>query len=270
MQKFNDLVKNLDLVYWHAGHFGAFFVNLINAANIDNENHFKRFDNREWSLIDYFGFYHYGKDLEFLKQQCHDLYQDDWQSHYFYVLYQLMHVNITQYNDPSEWINIRSITKDDIVNLIDRPVYNVDIRYRLTKCHEDDYFFLNDNLSWRNKSAVLLPENKKWIGDVMLLAKHNFTVSHLEVSLGKTIDYDLIKKKNFKTVDIYSIVFNHDLTTVYENCPKFVLTQKEQNLLDTVKQDSLEILNSLGLDYEFSVNSASDLDALINKIKLKY
>jgi hypothetical protein len=274
MKKISELTKHLDLVFWPGGHFGAFFINLMNASQLtlQDKKYFNRSDkNKEWAVVDYFSAYHYSERLKLhrtLVNQLVDIYGDDWEQHYYYILYQYTYryFTLNQGDFPDE--SIRNLSKEDILNLADAPFLGVSSPLKFTKCHEEDYFYTNDNIPWNNKIAVVLPKNKRWIAEIMLWYKHT-TPLHVVISdLRKKTSYndDQILQKNFKTVNIYDVVFNKDLTSIYNIFPNFNFTKKEERLRNIVNKDSLDILHHYGLDHTYEVNNRWDLEKLIEKM----
>jgi hypothetical protein len=276
MEKIREVTKHLDLIFWPGGHFGAFFINLINASVLMPQDKEKKYfvrlsKKKEWSIIDYFSAYHYSDKLNLhrnLVKQLVDIYGDNWQPHYYYILYQYTYRYFTLNHGTCPDESILTLTKEDILKLADAPFLGVDSKLKFTKCHEHEYFYLNDNLSWNNKIAVMLPKNKRWIAEIMLGYKHT-TPLHIVISdLRKKTSYndDQILQKKFKTVNMYDVVFNKDLTSIYNIFPNFNFSNIEEKLWNAVNEDSIEILQQYGLEHTYEVNNQWELEKLVEKI----
>jgi hypothetical protein len=279
MEKIREVTKHLDLIFWTGGHFGAFFINLVNASQLTPQDHEKSFfvrlyKNKEWSMVDYFSGYHYSRELKIndtLITQLKDIYGDKWYLHYYYILYQYSYryliLNEGEFPDKS----IETLTKEEILELATAPFLGVKPTLRFTKCHDRDYLYKDDSLEWNSKIAVMLPKNKFWLGEIMLGYKHkvplHIIIRGLKNKFNELYRYDEVEQKKFKTVNMYDVIFNKDLTSIYDNFPSFNFTGLENKLWEIVNKDSLEILEHYGLDHTHEVNNYWDLEKLIAKMK---
>jgi len=279
MEKFREVTKHLDLVFWVGGHFGAFFINLINSSQLTDQDRERPFfvrlrKNREWSMIDYFSGYHYSNKLNLdstIINQLMTIYGNKWYLHYYYILYQYSHryfsCNMGDFPDKS----IETLTKEEIFELTSTPFFGVKPTLRFTKCHDRDWLYKDDSLKWNTKTAIILPKSKFWIGEIMLGYKHkaplHVVIRGLKNKFNQLSIHDELEKKNFKKINMYEVVFNKELTTVYDNFPDFNFTGLEKKLWKFVNKDSNKILEHYGVDHTLEINNSWELEKLIEKLK---
>lgn len=199
------------------------------------------------------------------------------------ILIRLLEVKIaatTCYLDELQKLNdIYKFFQTLNLDVIDRTVLstaNIET-WQHVKTHKDWIFFEDNSIKWLAKLNIAFPEEKIWIPRLLCFYKKieqwrtQTDTATTQTIINRVANFNLqtpadeylyenniIQKNNFKTVDIYNLVFNQNLNEVIEIFPNFEFQQNHRFLLDVAKNDQLHILKLFDLDPAMNLKLSDD------------
>lgn len=140
-----------------------------------------------------------------------------------------------------------------------------EIHFPFVKNHPtmQDYFA---NFDYKNKIHCMFPAGKKWISEVLMLYKHhlytlfqntkpyyNYSIEPLKFLLNEKAKATRVPAEDnlsgHQSVDMYKLVFEKDISALYNVYPNYQPTDFQYQLLELAHTTSMTVLNDLGLSH---------------------
>lgn len=282
-----DILNYFTPIIWEAGHMGSFLENFLGSKPklITKYNRgFGIMPNLEWGYVDpflnFFGsdFWKFDGYRQILSTKYTGLeLQEQIAMAVFYKNLKYSLLDKDHYTIPGD---------EDLLNP-ESYQWNISLE-ELTeqanpymKYHAQQYI---NAPSKRNRAVFCtFPKNKSWLPYLLLLYKFNRSKRSLQHLPGlqhlkniKTLQKDFVFHDYYFTApikgayvfNIYKLIFEKDLTQVYELYPNFQFDKFKQYQLELAKNTSIHILNKYNMDYTFRCYDNFTVNDMISMAKL--
>lgn len=292
----NQLFDHLVPVSFPAGHMGTFLKGFL-SPTVDNlfYDSTKKIENHEWEFNDIFDSL-FGNDVKTFNPLISIL-AEFYQGTDIFKVAAIVIINTKYYLKTNKIKNCHTkfhtplllkMARDKSNHKLNVPLELIKTRTsRYLKEHQltlrfDKAVLTTRDMEWKRKINCIFPVSKYWIPYYLLKYKSSMStylkyhLHHLNLIPDSNpfiasmqlseVHYTDPTQFNF---NIYELVFNKNLTQVYEVDPAFEYTKEKQDMLELAHLTSHEILNSFDLNVNHIIDETTSIkDVLSLQTKL--
>lgn len=290
MTMVDQFFKQLTPVIWRGSHMGTFLINFLSADNSWPIKKFTGFGmkaNYEWKHHDHLislASFPKANMFPVIEQKFINLFGDDYFKYLVYIYAYAIYKNKSSVEN-----FLNELEHDQILNIIEHQV-GLKVIFPYFKLHDSSdskqrlYIEKISQLNYKDAIHCFFPPNKEAIPALLVLYKkffyNMFTNEHVNTDhlsdylykcwLNKFTSYPykdsnknlVTSLLNAKSVDMYRLVFQKDLSDIYKIYPTFEFNMYRQQLLEQAHSTSLKIMECLSVDH--SLDSLNDPHPIMN------
>lgn len=290
------------MVSFNGGAMGSFLINLLDKSS--RVGFGQHSSNLEWNHVSYFlslehGILDTNESYHAVKKPFIDKFDHhQWTKYYLYAYaYSSYQVCKDANGSINEFVGEKFVnsfmSSNNRLDVKNNVIPTNDLDYFYVKSHpfvRGMIFFYDQSITWKQKIHCYFPDDKLWIMHLLALWKHHLFKLFHPSSQKQFIDFWLLDaftnpKKHefvlttgkfkylnlddFTHVNMYNLIFNNDVSELYEKIPGFELTPDKEKILTQACQSNCSILDKFGFDHRDSFMKTITMDDLKNNIVLK-